>query len=556
MTISKSNPNLLFVSLSDANNYGSIGLFKSSDRGNSWDVIIHAPNALCVPTVANLCHGSYVNVVAISPYDSDLIFYGGTTFWRSTNGGTSWTELDVYSAGIYTPGKTYVDEWDIGFHPQEQDVIYVFNDGGVQKSINKGAWWDKINNGLVTGLVHRIASSATDTTLIIGGFQDHGLQKLNNTNGNLFWKRWSDNDGTNVIIDPNNNNIFYGDFFLGNHRKSTNGGGSPQSTFAINNGITEGGVLIPPLVMDPANSTTLYTTSVSKIYKTTNGGSLWSPVASIPNVYTLAIDQINPDIVYAHSYTNSSWSIWKSTNAGTDWTQINNSTIPTWRVTDLETDPTTSGTIYATRNSASAHQDHIKKSTDFGETWTNISGNLPDIFVYAITISPFNNNQLYLATELGVYATTDGGTNWFQFNDGLPIVRTFDIHYHPLDRTVRIATIGRGVWKAKAIDFITDVNESATNIPGNFKLYQNYPNPFNPSTIIKYDVLKESKIKIVVYDETGQMIETLFDGEKPAGTYTIHSNISKESKNISSGIYFLRLIANNYSQTIKMIYLK
>ncbi len=138
----------------------------------------------------------------------------------------------------------------------------------------------------------------------------------------------------------------------------------------------------------------------------------------------------------------------------------------------------------------------------------------------------------------------------------MPIVRTFDIHYHPLDRTKRIATIGRGVWKAKAIDFITDVNESATNIPGNFKLYQNYPNPFNPSTIIKYDVLKESKIKIVVYDETGQMIETLFDGEKPAGTYTIHWNISKESKNISSGIYFLRLIANNYSQTIKMIYLK
>ncbi len=209
MTISKSNPNLLFVSLSDANNYGSIGLFKSTDSGNSWDEITNAPNALCVPTVANLCQGWYVNVVAISPYDSDLIFYGGTTFWRSTNGGTEAGLNSMYILQEFIHrAKPMLTNGDRGFHPQEQDVIYVFNDGGVQKSINKGAWWDKINNGLVTGLVHRIASSATDATLIIGGFQDHGLQKLNNTNGNLFWKRWSDNDGTNVIIDPNNNNIF------------------------------------------------------------------------------------------------------------------------------------------------------------------------------------------------------------------------------------------------------------------------------------------------------------------------------------------------------------
>jgi photosystem II stability/assembly factor-like uncharacterized protein len=557
IAISESDPNILYASISDENTFESLGLFKSTDTGNSWNEITNAPNALCLPNAPTQCFGWFVNVISISPFDPELIFYGGLTLWRSSNGGTSWSQLDVYSSPTPNyPGRTYVDQWDVGFHPTNPDIVFVFNDGGGQKSTNKGVWWDKINNGLITAQVHKIASSATNTTLIIGGFQDRGLQKLNNTNGNVLWTRWSTNDGTNVIIDPNNNNIFYGDFFLGDHRKSSNGGATWNSNFAINNGITESGVLIPPLVMDPDNSATLYTSSTSKIYKTTNGGIPWFPVTNIPNVYTLSIDPNNSDLVYAHSYTSTTWSVWKSTDAGTNWTQINNTTIPTWRVTDLECDPTTSGTIYATRNSASLQQDHIKKSTDFGETWTDITNNLPDIFVYAITISPFDNNHLYLATELGVYASTNGGSNWVSFNDGLPIVRTYDIHYHPVDRTIRIATIGRGVWKAKSIDYLTSVDETFSNVPGDFKLYQNYPNPFNSTTVIKYDVLKQSRIKIVVYDETGQLLETLFDREKPSGTYTIQLNLNSEHKNNASGIYFLRFIANNYFQTIKLLYLK
>ncbi len=557
LAISISNPEILLASLSDANNFGPIGLYKTTDGGESWNQITTAPKALCAPYDTTSCYGWFVNVVGINPFDPEIIHYGGITNWRSTNGGISWTQVDVYNAPSPNyPGRTYVDQWDIGFPPADSNIVYAFNDGGVQRSTNKGAAWDKMNNGLVTALIHRIASSPTDTNLIIGGFQDHGLQKLINTNGNTKWTRWSDNDGTNVIIDPNNNNIFYGDYFVGHHRKSTNGGASPTSTFPINNGITESGILIAPLIMHPTVSTTLFTASTAKIYKTTNGGNLWIPVANIPNVNTLAVDQINPDIIYAHAYTNTSWSVWRSTNGGTDWISLNNSSRPTWRVTDLEVDPSVSGTLYATRNSASLNQDHIKKSTDFGETWTNITNNLPDIFVYALTISPYNSSHIYLATELGVYASTNGGNEWFPFNEGLPIVRTYDIHYHPLDRTIRIATIGRGAWKTKAIDLATDIEDDFTELPGDFKLYQNYPNPFNPSTQIKFDLQKESKVKIYIYDETGQKIETLFDGYKSAGTHTFNWNAEHDKRQLASGIYFLRLVANNFSQTIKMMYLK
>lgn len=558
ISISVTNPEILYISFSDANSFGSLGLFKTTDGGNSWNVISNAPNVLCQPSAPTLCQGWFVNLVSISPFDPNLVFFGGVQFWRSTNGGVNWTQHDPYTGGIISfTGKTYVDQWDIAYHPVNNDIIYIFNDGGVQKSTNRGLWWNKFNNNLVTAQIHRIASSSLDTNLMIGGFQDHGLQKMNNSGGNTFWRRWSDNDGTNVIIDPGNNNIFYGDFFLGTHKKSTNGGLSPQTTFNIQSGITESGALIAPLVMHPDSSKILYTSSTAKIYKTTNGGVPWFSVADIPNIITLAIDNVNPAIIYGHSYTNNSWSVWKSTNHGMNWSEINDPTIPTWRVTDLESDPSNSGIIYATRNSSQLNQDHIKRSTDFGETWVNITNDLPDIFVYAITISPLTRSHLYIATDLGVYASTNSGANWFEFNDGLPIVRTYDIHYHPLDRTVRIATIGRGVWKTKAIDETIGITGNNNSIPEEFRIHQNYPNPFNPSTNIKYELSLKANVRISIYNSTGQLVNELYHGNQPAGEYHITWNAkNKYGMDLPSGIYFLKLTAGNYSKTIKMNFIK
>jgi hypothetical protein len=304
--------------------------------------------------------------------------------------------------------------------------------------------------------------------------------------------------------------------------------------------------------MHPVDSRILFTASAAKIYKTTNGGTLWIPVANIPNVITMAIDNINPEIIYGHSYDNITWAVWKSTNSGTNWTHINNSSIPTWRVTDLKCDPSATGVVYATRNSASLNQDHVKKSTDFGQTWTNITGNLPDIFVYAISISPTNSSHLYLATDLGVYASTTGGSDWFEFNTGLPIVRTYDIHYHPIDRTIRIGTVGRGVWKAKAIDASVGIENISSSIPGDFVLHQNFPNPFNPSTKIKFDLRKKSDVKIVIYNEIGEKVQTLFEGNKIAGAHSLDWKPTEHS----SGVYYARLLANGFSQSVKMVYLK
>ena len=93
-----------------------------------------------------------------------------------------------------------------------------------------------------------------------------------------------------------------------------------------------------------------------------------------------------------------------------------------------------------------------------------------------------------------------------------------------------------------------------TYSPSAFTLYQNYPNPFNPGTVINFTLLNRNKVTLNIYDIMGRQVCTLLNEDKPAGTYSI--NFDSKKYNLSSGIYFYRLIAGGYSIVKKMILLK
>jgi Secretion system C-terminal sorting domain len=99
----------------------------------------------------------------------------------------------------------------------------------------------------------------------------------------------------------------------------------------------------------------------------------------------------------------------------------------------------------------------------------------------------------------------------------------------------------------------TDV-ETNPNIPKEFQLYQNYPNPFNPTTIISYQLPISSKVTLKIYDALGIELAVLVDEFKSAGTYNVQFTI--HNAQLSSGIYFYKLIADEFVQTKKMLYLK
>ena len=104
---------------------------------------------------------------------------------------------------------------------------------------------------------------------------------------------------------------------------------------------------------------------------------------------------------------------------------------------------------------------------------------------------------------------------------------------------------------------VTSVLTGAGSLPKDFYLQQNYPNPFNPSTTIRYGLPKDSNVSLVIYDVRGQLVQTIASGHQSAGWYDVVWNgETSDGKSISTGIYFARLLAGEYSQVVKMLYLK
>ena len=95
---------------------------------------------------------------------------------------------------------------------------------------------------------------------------------------------------------------------------------------------------------------------------------------------------------------------------------------------------------------------------DYGKTWTSIAGSLPQSGnIQVVREDPKNKDLLYVGTEFGLYASTDGGKSWKKFMNNLPTVRVDDILVHPRDNDLIVATHGRSVWIADDITALQQV---------------------------------------------------------------------------------------------------
>jgi photosystem II stability/assembly factor-like uncharacterized protein len=90
---------------------------------------------------------------------------------------------------------------------------------------------------------------------------------------------------------------------------------------------------------------------------------------------------------------------------------------------------------------------HLFRSNDMGASWSNRSGNLPDIAVNAIAIDPQDAQRLFAATDHGVYQTANGGKSWTTFSNGLPNIIVGDLVIHETQRLLRAGTRSRGAWQ-------------------------------------------------------------------------------------------------------------
>ena len=99
---------------------------------------------------------------------------------------------------------------------------------------------------------------------------------------------------------------------------------------------------------------------------------------------------------------------------------------------------------------------------------------------------------------------------------------------------------------------ISGIPRYSTEVPVRYELFNNYPNPFNPSTKIRFDITERTNVKLVVYNSAGEEVTVLVNNVLGTGKY----EVTFTALNLSSGIYFYRLITDNFSDTRKMILVK
>jgi photosystem II stability/assembly factor-like uncharacterized protein len=135
-------------------------------------------------------------------------------------------------------------------------------------------------------------------------------------------------------------------------------------------------------------------------------------------------------------------------NNGQDWTEIGGPLTGKW-VSRVVASRFDEGTVYLTQNGKRDNdfQIYVYRSTNYGKDWEDISDGIPGGPVNVIYEDPFSSNALYVGTDMGIYVTTDGAKSWSVLGTDLPITFVHDIAIHERDKTMVIATHGRGIWK-------------------------------------------------------------------------------------------------------------
>lgn len=262
------------------------------------------------------------------------------------------------------------------------------------------------------------------------------------------------------------------------------------------------------------------------VYYSTNEGSSWIQT-SLNNKSVISLAILN-NVIIAGTVEQG---IYYTSDMGVTW---NNTDIYNKTVNRIITDGTW---LYA------GTSDGVYKSSNYGANWiqAGLQGkNANDLLIY--------ENYIYAGTDYyGVYCANRQQLIWNTINDGLPTENLFVKSLAVSNNYFFAGTDRFSVYRRPKSQI--NVENISKEMPSKFSLKQNYPNPFNPITNIEYDVKKSGLVTIKVFDCIGKELETLVKENQLPGTYRAIFDGSK----YSSGIYFYRIHAGEFSVTKKMV---
>ena len=379
---------------------------------------------------------------------------------------------------------------------------------------NEAVWFPSANIGYSTanGITKKTTNGGTNWSTLMGG----------NLTGIFFI-----NDITGWVVG-----------YPGYIGKTTNGGSFVQET----TGVTD---RLNAVYFIDANTGWVVggDFSVERIFKTTDGGSNWATQTSGTANKLFSVYFIDANTGWSVGGPSSP-KIIKTTNGGTNWfTQTTSAATPLYWVmfADANTGWAVAGYIGG---------ETIIKTTNGGNLWFSQTSNDTR---YLRACFVLNSNKAFAVGQSGkIIGTVNGGDNWSVISTGSSI-ELWAVDF-PND-SIGYA-IGDNVVLKTTNGGITFVSEHNLEIPKHFELYQNYPNPFNPKTKIKFNIPNVSRessvVSVVIYDILGREMATLVNEKLQPGTY----EVEWDAGNYSSGVYFYKLIATEYTETKKMILMK
>lgn len=514
IAISPSAPGTLYALYSDESGLFK-GVYKSTNDGNSWALVNGGD-----PGYPGF--GWWFGQIRIHPDDPNEVYTLGLDWAKTTNGGQSWTGVSGY---------LHADYHAFYIHPANPDLQVVGNDGGVFVSTNAGASWEHRPFPITQFYTSEI--NYQNPALFSGGAQDNGTWR-SRFGGLDDWEFFAGGDGFVTLVNPIDTSIYYASSQYGGFSGS-NGASAPSSNRYNWN---------TPYVFDPNDPNVMYI-GADRLFKSINGGLNWTAISSdltngssgqngvrYGTITTIAVSVSNAQLIWVGTDDGN---VWVTSDGGLNWTKVSNSLPKRW-ITRLVPIDENNALVCLSGYRHADEMAHIYQTSNKGQSWQSVSGNLPDVPVNDLVLDPSDPfNIWYIATDVGVFGTLNGGTDWQAFNTGLPTVPVTDLTVHAPSRTIAAATFGRSMYRA-----ILPVY-SNTQTPQTFENVRITPNPFINVIQVSWTLFQAQAVQIALYDLNGKQIKTLFSGPLPAGV----QELELDGNNLPAGIYLLKMGGDN-----------
>lgn len=428
--------------------------------------------------------GWYDNTIVCHPTDPAIVYVGGPQLYQLDLNiiNNTYTSTPLASYSFPHPDHHWLE---IVPEPGGNWYLLGSNDGGVTRTTSGATGFVSPINGMVTtqfyGVDKRPGASA-----YIGGMQDNGTWRspLDPT-ATDNWTFDIGGDGYETSWHFDDPQKIMGGFQFNGLRRTLNGG---VSWISATNGMSDTGGGNAPFITKIAKSwqrpDEVFAVGAQGVWRSTDFGASWtlSPVTlgewgEISSFHDVRVSGADQDIVWAGSRMDADGDIMVSTDAGVTFNPtVDHAAVVMGRISGLATHPTEPNTAFALFSFAARPK--ILKTTDLGQTWSDLSGfgtgttssnGFPDVAVYDLLVWPNDPQHIWVGTEIGLVESLDGGANWALANNGLPAVGIW--HLKAVEDEIIVGTHGRGIWSTTVPELeegltFNPLFEAMVQIPG------------------------------------------------------------------------------------------